>query len=538
MNSSPRAGRALLATGLALIALGVGAPGALAQELDWQACGNAGAECATATVPRDYETPNGRTLDIAVTRVKATDPQKRIGSLFINFGGPGAPAAIYVETFGADLFKTLSDRFDIVGIDPRGTGRSEGAIDCKVDQESQGVYSQPFTTPLNLNVSELIATDQRYIDRCQQLNDPEVLPYVSTANTARDMDWVRDALGEPKLSYLGFSYGTFLGATYASLFPTHYRALVLDGALDADRYINKPMESLREQTSAIERALGRFLAACAGDQAACSGFGGADPWTAFDELIAKADREPLPTTQGRPLDGDDIRAGAAQAVYSKRSWGPLGQALAQAATGDGTLMRGGLADDFYGRNPDGSYDPLLDRYYTISALEQSYPKSVDPYLAAGDHSWGLFDHAFWNHGYTELAWGLWPVTPRGVFRGPFEAAPDGPTALVVATTYDPATPYRGSVRLTRDLGNARLLTMRGDGHTAYDGNSPCIDAAVDAYLEDGVVPAEGTTCVQDVPFAAPAPAPAAAPALQAQALASRGSELPVLRPHMRPMRLR
>lgn len=533
MNASPRAGRMLLATGLALIAVGAGAPGALAQELAWQACGNAGAECATATVPRDYETPDGRTLDIAVARVKATDPQKRIGSLFVNFGGPGAPATIYVEAFGADLFKTLSDRFDIVGVDPRGTGRSEGAIDCKVDQESQGIYSQPFTTPLNLNVSELIATDQRYIERCRQLNDADVLPYVSTANTARDMDWVRDALGEPKLSYLGFSYGTFLGATYASLFPTHYRALVLDGALDADRYINKPLESLREQTSGIERALGRFLAACAGDQVACSRFGGADPWTAFDELIKKADRQSLPTTQGRPLDGDDIRAGAAQAKYSKGSWGELGQALAQAAAGDGTLMRG-IADSFYGRNADGSYDPLLDRYYTIGALEQRYPKMVvDPYLEAGDHSWGLFDHAFWNHGYTELAWGLWPVTPRGVFRGPFEAAAGSPTALVVATTYDPATPYRGSVRLTRDLGNARLLTMRGDGHTAYDGNSPCIDTAVDAYLEDGVVPAEGTTCVQDVPFAAPAPA--AAPALQAQALAPRGSELPVLRPHMRPL---
>jgi pimeloyl-ACP methyl ester carboxylesterase len=525
MNSSTRGGRTLLATGLALLAAGAGAPGAVAQELEWKACGDAGAECAKVTVPRDYAKPKGRTLEIAVTRVKATESQRRIGSLFFNLGGPGAPAGIYVERSGSELFGTLSDRFDIVGIDPRGTGDSEGAIDCEVDQEHEGVYSQPFTTPLNLDVNQLIATDQRYIQRCMQRNDADLLPYVTTANTARDMDRVRDALGEDKLSYLGFSYGTFLGATYASLFPNRYRALVLDGALDADQYINRPLDNLREQTSGIERALGRFLAACAGDQVACSGFGGSDPWRAFDELIEQADRQPLPTAQGRAVDGDDIRAGSAQAMYAKSAWGELGRALAQAATGDGTLMRA-ITDGFYGRNEDGSYDPLLDRYYTISALEQRYPKSVDVYLDAGEHSWRLFDHAFWNHGYTELAWGLWPISPRGVFRGPFRAAPGGPAALVVATTYDPATPYRGSVALTRDLGNARLLTMAGDGHTAYGGNSSCIDATVDAYLENATVPAEGTTCVQDVPFAPAAPS-ARTPAPQA-------GERPELRPHMRP----
>jgi len=525
MNSSVRVGRTLCATGLALLAVGAGAPGAVAQEREWKPCGRAGAECAKVTVPRDYGTPKGRTLDIAVTRVKATEPQKRIGSLFFNFGGPGAPAAIYVERLGTELFGTLSDRFDIVGIDPRGTGDSEGAIDCKVDQEHEGVYSQPFTTPLNLDVNQLIATDQHYIQRCRQRNDAGVLPFVSTANTARDIDRVREALGEDELSYLGFSYGTFLGATYASLFPNRYRALVLDGALDADQYINRPLDSLREQTAGIERALGRFLAACSGDQVACSGFGGSDPWKAFDALIERADRQPLPTAQGRALDGDDIRAGAAQAMYAKSAWGALGRALAQAASGDGTLMRA-ITDGFYGRNADGSYDPLLDRYYAIGALEQRYPKRVDVYLGAGDRSWRLFDHAFWNHGYTELAWGLWPVNPRGVFRGPFRGASDGPAALVVGTTYDPATPYRGSVALVRDLGNARLLTMTGDGHTAYGGNSPCIDAAVDAYLEDAAVPADGTTCAQDVPFAAPA-----APA---RTLAPQAGELPQLRPHMRP----
>ena len=316
MSSSGRALRSLASVAIlacALMALPVAATAndgraAKAQPptLDWQAFGDAGAECAKLEVPRDYRRPNGETLDVAVARVKAANPQRRIGSLFFNFGGPGAPAAIFVEAFGTDLFPTLSDRFDIVGMDPRGTGETEGAIDCAVDQEAEGVYSQPFTTPLNLNVGELIATDQRYIRRCLRRN-PEILPYVSTANTARDMDEVRDALGERRLSYLGFSYGTFLGANYASLFPNNYRALVLDGALDADRYINEPLLSLREQTAGFERAIGRFLAACEGDQIACSGFGGDDPWTAFDELIERADRQPLPAAQGRPVECDDIR---------------------------------------------------------------------------------------------------------------------------------------------------------------------------------------------------------------------------------------
>jgi hypothetical protein len=223
------------------------------------------------------------------------------------------------------------------------------------------------------------------------------------------------------------------------------------------------------------------------------------------------------------VDGDDVRAAVTTAIYSKFAWPDLGAALAAGDAGDGTILRA-LVDGFYGRLDDGTYDPLLDRYFNLGALEQRYPRDVGTYLDAGDHSWGLFDHFWWNHGYTELAWGLYPVDPQDAFDGPFKASRGGPTVLVVGTTYDPATPYRGSVRLVRDLGNARLLTMRGDGHTAYGGNSACIDEAVDAYLEDGDVPARGTTCRQTVPFAA-----------AAVSARSRAAQLQ-LRPHMRPLR--
>jgi pimeloyl-ACP methyl ester carboxylesterase len=322
------------------------------------------------------------------------------------------------------------------------------------------------------------------------------------------MDLLRAAVGDKKLTYLGFSYGTFLGATYESMFPTHYRALVLDGALDADQYINRPTQALQEQSAAFERALSRFFVACAAHKDVCP-FGGDDPARAFDDLVGGMNAQPLPATGSdtRPVGGEDALVAAAMAMYSKRLWPTLAAALTQASLGDGTGLRD-LADAFYGREDDGSYDPISDRYFTIGALEQRYPRNVRFYLDAGRHAWGMFDHAWWNTGYTELSFGLYPVRPKGVFDGPFRANPSATTTLVVATRYDPATPYRGSVQLVTELGNARLLEMRGDGHTAYPRNSPCINSAVEAYLKDLTVPAKGTVCQQEVPFQAPEPAAA------------------------------
>jgi hypothetical protein len=176
-----------------------------------------------------------------------------------------------------------------------------------------------------------------------------------------------------------------------------------------------------------------------------------------------------------------------------------------------------VADLLYGRHADGSFDPSNDRAFAITAVEQDYPRDLGTYLRAGRRSSEEHEHFWWNNGYRELHDGLYPVQSRDVFRGPFHVRGSSPTPLVVATTYDPATPYPGALNLVRDLGNARLLTMRGDGHTAYPGNSACIDRAVEAYLEDGTLPAPGTQCAQDVGFAAPqaqaqapaAPAPAA-----------------------------
>jgi pimeloyl-ACP methyl ester carboxylesterase len=466
------------------------------QQLVWTDCGD-GYQCSSLKVPRDYDHPDGNTFNLAIIRLPAQDQRHRIGPLFVNFGGPGGTAVDAIHAFGGDLFGALNDRFDIVGVDPRGVGQTQPSVDCKANQETDGIYSQPFTTPFNLDVSALVSKARSYIRRCKDLNG-SVLRYISTENTARDMDQVRAAMGDAKLNYFGFSYGTFLGSTYMSLFPNRYRAVVLDGPVDVSGYANRPMEGLREQSAGFERALGRFFQACAGNPAFCA-FGDGDPWAAFDDLVRSAYDHPLPAGGQAPVDGDDLNAGATLATYSKFFWPLLSQALQDAQAGDGSLFRL-LADAFYGSNGDGTYDPGLDRYFLITAADQLYAHgAVDPYLDAGNHSWGLFDHTWWNEGYVETYYGLYDVDSNSVFRGPFKAAKSAPTVLEVATIYDPATPYRGAQRTAAQLGNVRLLTMRGDGHTAYGGESSCIDDSVNRYVETLALPPKGRICNQELP---------------------------------------
>ena len=480
-----------------------GAPPAAAQdgavELSWRSCGRAAvaaAQCATAALPLDYDRPRGATLDVHVARVAASDPKRRIGTLFLNFGGPGVAMAEYVETFGRGLFPALGARYDIVGVDPRGTGGTEGAIDCRVDQESQGLYAQPFPSPLGLDAVALLTRARRYVHRCLALTDRRLVRHFSTANTARDLDTVRAALGESQLHFLGFSYGTFLGATYAALFPREVGRMVLDGPVDATAYANHPSRNLLEQTAAFERALDRFFAACTADQPACSAFGGEDPARDFEALLARVDAAPIPAAGSgdrRPVDGDDVRAAAMGALYSSGEWGRLGYALARAQAGDGAEIRA-LADAFYGRERGGGFDPLLDRYFVLGAVEQRFPRDVREAMRAGDRARGAFAHFSTNAGYVDAYYALWPVRDRDAFHGPFRLTASATTPLVTAVTNDPATPFQGARRLVRDLGNARLLTVRADGHTAYGSTGPCADAAIEGYLLQGTLPARGAVC--------------------------------------------
>ena len=492
-----RAAVAFLLAGLA----GPPSAGAARQQsgLAWAPCAD-GFECATLTVPLDYARQSRGTIDLPVTRKPATDRAHRIGTLFVDFGGPGDATAETLQSGGIKNFAKLNDRYDIVGWDPRGTGGPD-AIHCDANLEQVGPLAQPFPRPDTLDKDALVRSYNAYNAQCVARN-PRILPYISTASTARDLDRLRDLLHIKRVRYYGYSYGTFLGATYQSLFPDHVGRFVLDGAVNPDQYINDPIQGLRAQTTALETALGRFFQACAGNQDACLGFGGDDPWAAYDALAAKMDATPLPSngTDPRLVDGDDLRSGSAAVMYSKHDWPLLAQALKAASTGDGTLVRI-LSDAFYGWKPDGTFDPLLDRFYAITSTEGRFPRrGVADYLKLGADDFELFGHFWFNSGYSDLDQELWPVRAQGAFYGPFRGPDSAPTTLVVGNTYDPATPYRGAQQLVAQLGNARLLTMVGDGHTAYPRNSRCIDAAVEAYLEARELPPAGTVCQQDVGF--------------------------------------
>ncbi|WP_448619285.1 alpha/beta hydrolase [Geodermatophilus sp. URMC 65] len=485
-------------------------------QLSWAACGTtedgtaAGVECASADVPMDYDEPEGESVRIALARVPATDPANRIGSLFVNPGGPGGEFVGYLQEAGAGPFADLNARFDIVAFAPRGVAPSTPAIDCQVDPETQGPTVTPTPTPFDVDLDALIARAQSYVDACLA-NNGEVLAHLSTANVARDLDLLRAAVGDEQLTYLGFSYGTVIGATYASLYPDGYRALVLDSAVDADEYMNNPLSLTAEQAAGFEVALARFTEACAVDQVACSGFGGTDPYLAYDQLLAAAEARPIPAdaypADPRPVTADDVRKVTIQLLYAKDLWGLLGLVLSEAANGDASFIRALLHQVFLADTAAG------DRQFAISASEQRFPRDdLQVYLDRGAESWASFPHFGGNSGYTEIHYALWPVRDEDAFAGPFEASGSGPVPLVIGTTYDPATPYAWAERLTADLGTARLLTMEGDGHAAYGGKSTCIDSATATYLVDGVLPAAGTVCRQETVFESPVPAPTSAAA--------------------------
>ena len=464
-------------------------------ELDWQPC-DPGFECATARVPLDHDRPHGKKIELALIRAPAADPGQRIGSLFVHPGGPGSPGTDNIRFAPPPVIGLLTRRFDLIGVDQRGEGDSKPVLDCQVDQETAGLYAQPFFTPDTLDVGALVSRSASYVRRCKALNG-ELLPHMSTADVARDLDLLRAAVGDEKLTFLGNSYGSLLGATYTSLFPGKARALALTAAIDADVWTNRPFEALREQTAGLEDVLDRFFSACAANQQAC-GFGGGDPETAFDDLLEQVDRQPLPAPEsesGRELDGDDLRVAAARATLSPRQWPRFASGLSQAQQGDGSILRT-MTDESYGGAAQG-----MDVSLATLALDQRYPRRVGPFLEAGRQAARLFPHfASLNNGYGELPFGLVRARRGDAYSGPFRHSSKSPAALVVGTTHDSNTPYVWAKRLVSDLGNARLLTFRGDGHDALTSLNFCLVGHLLAYLEESVLPPEGASCTREPPF--------------------------------------
>ncbi|QXC59801.1 alpha/beta hydrolase [Aquihabitans sp. G128] len=371
-----------------------------AKELDWKDC-DGGFECATLEVPVDYKDPEGDTIALALARRPATDPSERIGSLLMNPGGPGGSAVDFIE--GSPLPSELTKRFDIVGFDPRGVGRSD-PLDCR--SHLQEIYQVDPTMEDQADKDAYLKASKAFVDECAK-KYKDLLPFLGTVNVARDMDEVRKALGEEKITYVGYSYGTSIGQQYAKAFPTHVRAMVLDGVVDSSV---SGLQAAAGQAKGFTRALDNFVAAC--DANDC---GLKEPAAqVIDEVIADAEQAPIPAKRaGRPATPGVVALALGQALYSETLWPQLARALQQAATGNGNGLVG-LADQYLQRQPDGSYPNGFEIYFAVSCLDSPWPKDpneVFTYAKLVAAQYPRVGEALVND-YVRCA--LWPGKPQPV----------------------------------------------------------------------------------------------------------------------------
>lgn len=461
--------------------------GVPAPKLEWSDCGG-GFQCATAVVPRDYRDRRGPVFRLPVIKWSAKDQSHKIGTMFVNPGGPGGSGVGFLRGAPPGALDGFA-RFDVVSWDPRGIGGSVPAVDCSTPEEDNQSASTTFTPLFEVDLRAALRGARENVRSCAERN-PGVLPYLGTANTARDLDLLRQAVGDEKLTYLGMSYGAHIGATYASLFPGRARALLLDSPVDPDVWANRPMEMRREQNASFEDSLDRFFAS------------GGFTEDGFDDLVAAMNRVPLPApgaTHPDPVRGDDVLRVATNAMYSRFAWTSLSNALRQAATGDASLMRD-LLDAYTGRAPDGTYQST-GAYYAVTAQDMRLPRDVQDYVADARHQYAMFPHQ-WPYAFgQDLLYAAYDLPQKDVFRGPFRNPADAAPVLVIAGTHDPATPYQWGRRLVAQLGNARLLTYRADGHVTATSFNPCIGAAIITYLDTVTLPAEGASCTQRAPAA-------------------------------------
>lgn len=455
------------------------------QPPEWSDCGE-NLQCATITAPLDWDDPSRGEIDLALTRYLAEDGAPQ-GSLLTNPGGPGASGVSFVQQAAASVFAgDVAGAFDIVGFDPRGVGEST-AVSCLDPEEmDEFLYGIPDAERGSAQwESEIEEANRTYIDACQE-NTGELLEFVTTEQAARDLDLIRAVLGEEKLRYLGFSYGTFLGATYAGLFPERAGSLVLDGAMDPT--VSSAMVGAAQGVG-FEESLRAYLEDC-DETGECPFPGGVDDGMAdLASLLADVDRSPIPGPDGRELGADTLVTAIVSSLYSPASWPQLTQALTGAQEGDASAAF--LLADSYNSRVDGRYvDNSSEAFDAYNCMD--YPVSTEAEEAEADElvrEKAPTVASYWSG--PDLCED-WPHTPTGK-RGAITAEGADPI-LVVGTTGDPATPYHWAESLADQLSSGTLLTYEGEGHTAYGNGVACVDDAVDAFLLDGEVPKDGTTC--------------------------------------------
>ena len=458
-----------------------------AQHLNWQPC-DGGFECAQFVVPFDYAKPDGPRFTLPVVKLPAADPAHRVGTLVINPGGPGGSGVQYALGARLEFPAAVLARFDIVGFDPRGVGASQPALNCENGPQLDTFFATDDEPSDPAQLARVVAASKQFAAQCER-NSAALLPYVGTPNAARDMDVLRAALGESRLTYWGKSYGTYLGAWYAQLFPHRVRALVLDGSVDP---ATSSLDATIAQAQGFQGAFGSFAAWCLSAPGCPLEGSVADAEAKVEALITRANSAPLASRldDGQVADGAMLLYGVADALYSRSSWPILKAALASAFAGDGTGLVE-LANQLYGRNPNGTYSTLANAVTAIDCLDRPWPRSLALWRSAASAAGKaapMFGAALvWG----SLACAYWPVPS---YPQPQIKAAGAPPILVVGTLRDPATPYRWAQAMTGDLASGVLLGWNGDGHTAYGEGSACIDTIVNDYLIDLAVPRSGTVC--------------------------------------------
>ncbi|MGW0595636.1 alpha/beta hydrolase [Streptomyces sp. NPDC002776] len=460
---------------------GGAAPSPLPNGDEWQ--------CATLKAPLDWDEPSGDTIGLALIRAETSgDKGKRIGSLLFNFGGPGGSGVTTLPAFGQDYAK-LRTRYDLVSFDPRGVGRS-APVRCQDDQQLDAYFQQDGTPDDAAERTELLDNTKEFNAACEK-NSEKMLPRVRTTDAARDLDLMRQVLGDAKLHYFGISYGTELGGVYAHLFPKRVGRAVFDAVVDPTQ---NPEQGSLGQAKGFQLALDNFAEDCTSKVEDCPiGDSAQDVKDRIAKLLADLDAKPLPGIFPRDLTQTAATNGIAQALYSPDFWEYLTEGLQQAYDGDGRILML-LSDSMNGRSENSEYSNITAANVSINCADDKprytaeYVRSKLPEFRAASELFGDF-----------LAWGMvscidWAVA--GAADHPDVSAPGSAPILVVGNTGDPATPYEGARKMVRALGPGVgvELTYKGQGHGAYDSKNKCVQSAVDGYLLDGKVPATGTVC--------------------------------------------
>ncbi|MEW2129507.1 alpha/beta hydrolase [Streptomyces sp. NPDC005435] len=457
------------------------APSPLPGGAEWQ--------CATMRAPLDWAKPKGDTIGIALIRAKASGPaSERIGSLVFNFGGPGGSGVTTLPAFGED-YAALRTRYDLVSFDPRGVGRSD-PVTCESNAQLDTYFQQDATPDTTAEEKQLVARTRKFNDACER-NSKKVLPHVRTTDAARDMDLMRQVLGDSKLHYFGISYGTELGGVYAHLFPKRVGRAVFDAVVDPTQ---TPEQGALGQARGFQLALDNFADDCTSKIEDCPvGDTPEDVKDRIAALLKSLEKQPIPGLPPRKLTQTAATNGIAQSLYSKDFWEYLTEGLEDAYEGDGRILML-LSDSMNGRGENGEYSNITAANIAINCADEK-PRYDAAYVRGKLSDFRAASPVFGDY----LAWGMvgctdWAVP--GAADHPDVHAPGSAPILVVGNTGDPATPYEGARAMADALGEGVgvELTYKGQGHGAYDSKNRCVQGAVNGYLLNGAVPKANTVC--------------------------------------------